>query len=233
MRNEIVFADTCLSDYGVYPTNAGVYTYPTKKYDRVSVPGRNGDLFFEQDAYENVVVRYPAVIAEDFADNINALISFLASSSGYQRIENTFEPEIYRVGCYLEQSNPKYPKDAKIGTFELQFNCKPQKYLKSGEIPIELSTGTTAIYNPTNYKAKPLMRVVGTGTINVGGSTITVTRNSTYIDIDCELLEAYTGSTNQNANVSIPDDFGLSAGDNNVIITGITSVTLYPRWWTV
>jgi phage-related protein len=52
--------------------------------------------------------------------------------------------------------------------------------------------------------------------------------------IDLETMSAYNGSTNMNDKVSIEDGTVLASGDNNISVSsGITSVTITPRWWTI
>jgi phage-related protein len=61
-----------------------------------------------------------------------------------------------------------------------------------------------------------------------------VANNQTYIDIDCETMEAYCGSTNMNANITLTSGKfpELASGSNAVAIgSGITQVTITPRWW--
>ena len=80
------------------------------------------------------------------------------------------------------------------------------------------------------------MRIYGTGTVRIGDNIITITGSDTYIDIDCELMEAYKGGTNKNQFVSFSqNDFPvLKPGNNNIVLGGsVTSVEITPRWWTI
>lgn len=121
------------------------------------------------------------------------------------------------------------------GKFTLEFDCKPQRFLKSGEEPIELTTGG-AILNRTEFPSKPMLRVYGSaaGTVGIGGQTITISTINAYVDIDCEIMDAYKGSTNCNGNVSFTDDIVLAPGETTISMTGgITKVEITPRWYII
>ena len=111
----------------------------------------------------------------------------------------------------------------------------PQLYLKSGEW-MQVFHQPDAVYNPTAYHAKPLLRIYGTGKITVGNGEMTITENDSYIDIDCEMQDAYRGTQNLNGDISLASgDFPvLKAGKNNVTLgSGITKVIITPRWWLI
>ena len=119
----------------------------------------------------------------------------------------------------------------RYGEVDLTFNCQPQRWLTSGEVMSEVATGAT-LTNPTGFNARPLLRVYGTGTLNIGNQVITVTTaGNEYIDIDCEIMEAFEGSISRNSNVTLPDEVYITAGDTTITFTGLTKVEIKPRWW--
>lgn len=92
--------------------------------------------------------------------------------------------------------------------------------------------------NPSPFDSQPLIRVYGTGAVEINGITITASSVGTsYTDIDCELMDCYEGSTNRNAYVSFSTyDFPVlvpGVTDVNVIDNTITAVEIKPRWWVV
>lgn len=230
------FAGRLSTEFGAYVTDAGVQDSPKKRYEQIKVKGRNGDLMIDLDSYDNLTLEYPAVIPEDFDVNFAALRSFLLSQNGYQRIEDEFHPNEYRLGMFTDAVKPKLPSlKWQYGTFTLKFNCKPQRYLKSGEMEIEF-TADGDMYNETQFTAKPLVRVYGTGIFGIGNQIVQITEADEYTDIDCEAMECYKGTTNCNNKVNLlsgkfPE---LYSGQNGVVLgTGITKIVLTPRWWTL
>jgi hypothetical protein len=108
-----------------------------------------------------------------------------------------------------------------------------------GEITVEY--GIHPYYNPTQFDAKPLIKVTGTGTLGIGKYILTITGTASQtLYIDCETMEIYTleGTVPMGASslVSInKNDFPvLEPGTNNISVgSGITAVTITPRWWRI
>jgi hypothetical protein len=108
-----------------------------------------------------------------------------------------------------------------------------------GEITVEY--GVHPYYNPTPFDAKPLIKVTGRGTLGIGEYILTITGTASQtLYIDCETMEIYTieGTvpTGASSLVSInKNDFPvLEPGTNNISVgSGITAVTITPRWWRI
>ena len=221
-------------DYGVLLTDADIYGKPERDIQSVSVAGRNGDLLLDNNRYKNVKVSYPCIILDNFDRNYSEIIDRLSQlSDKYVRIEDSFNPDIFIMARYTGATSPKkverYGKD---GIFNLTFDRKPQKYLKSGEYYDIINSGTT-LYNQYFTEAKPLIRAYGTGTFTIGGVSIQITTANEYTDIDCEIMEAYKGSTNCNGNIVLTNGVfpSLKTGANVITYTGITRLDIKPRWW--
>lgn len=164
-------------DYGVHINGEGVYNAPERDVEMIAIPGRNGEYALDHGRFNNIEVAYPAGIGEmsqaDFADKISAFRNALASRKGYCRLEDGYHPDEFRMGVYksgLEASPVVYNR---AGQFDLVFNCKPQRFLKSGEQATEFTQDGT-ITNPTLFESKPLLELYGYGTLNVNGSEITL-----------------------------------------------------------
>lgn len=235
MRHILTFAGKDMADFGVHISGEGTWKKPAADYERVSVPGRNGDLLFSNKRFNNVEIRYACGIVKDFDTNFTSLSEFLLSHTGYQRLEDSYHPDYYRVASFGGELSPDMTRLNREGQFELTFEAKPQMYLKKGERKMVL-TEETQIYNPTLFDAKPLLRVYGTGRVTIGGVTVNIKTASEYTDIDCELEDAYKddSSVNCNGNIELSgDDFpALSPGWTKVALSGmVTKVELTPRWW--
>lgn len=220
------------AEYGVYISGEATYNTPDRIVETVQVAGRNGELIVDDVNYSNIEVKYPCFIREDLKDRLDNFIGMLGSMRGYQRLEDTYHPEYYRLGHYEKGLSVKTTPLNRGGSFDLEFNCMPQKFLKEGEKKITL-TANGVIKNSTKFSSKPLLRVYGTGTLTIQGQIITISSADGYTDIDCELMEAYKGSVNCNANVSLPDNIFLFGGNNTISLSGVTQVDITPRWWTL
>lgn len=233
-RNYINFDNTDLRNYGLYISGSNVFNAPERAYDVITIPGRNGALLGSERRLENIEVRYPAFIYSDLKNNIAGLRSFLLSRVGYKRLIDTYHPSEYRLGYYAGGLEAEMTAKLDAGQFDLTFNCKPQRFLLSGDTPVTLNASGT-VTNPTLFDAQPLIRVYGTGSITVNGVTITISEADGYTDIDCELMEAYKGNVLKNYAISLDStDFPvLSSGSNTITLNGVTSATITPRWWTI
>lgn len=160
--------------YGVYITGEAVYNAPARDVEMIKIPGRNGEFALDNGRFENIEVTYPAGIFADNETNFAAAISdfrnFLASRSGYCRLEDDYNPNEYRMAVYKSGLNVD-PAKLEAGEFDITFDCKPQRWLVSGETAEAYSNNDT-ITNPTLFDAEPLLAIKGYGTIGFNGYEI-------------------------------------------------------------
>lgn len=234
LRNDyILFGDIDTRTYQVGIFGDQLASPPERDRESVEVPGKNGDVVFDNGRYKNITVSYKAYIIDKYNSNIRGLRNALLSKTSYQRLEDTVNPDEYRMALALPFDVTEHGV-LRAGEFTMQFNCKPQRYLKSGEIPIEI-TSATSIFNEYEQTALPLIRAYGTGSFSIGGVAIQITSASGYTDIDCETMEAYkdTMATNCNGNIVLTNGAfpSLKIGANAVSLSGITKLIITPRWW--
>ncbi len=138
-RNNLIFGGVDTADYGVWITGEGTFAAPERDVEVVSVPGRNGDLIVDNGRWKNIKVTYPAFIPNAFDDLIGPFRSAICKKRGYQRLEDTYHPDEFRMAAFSSGLTPKISGSFnRTGDFDITFNCKPQRFLKSGEDPIQL-----------------------------------------------------------------------------------------------
>lgn len=233
MIGSIIVNGKSCTDYGVYLTDAGIYGMPERDSTTVQVNGRSGDLVIDNGRYKNKQTKFPCAILTEFQENYLDFIGYLLNQVGYARIETSFFPNEYIMGRYIGEVEPKITKDAESGKFEIFFDRKPQRYIKTGETPVNF-TSNGSITNAYTGKALPVVRIYGTGTVTIGDVSITVNEVDTYVDIDSETQDAYKGTTNCNGNITLNTDkfFELKPGANNIVLgSGISRIEIKPRWW--
>ena len=222
-------------DFGIYVQETPKLTRAARKMQVVDVEGRNGAIVFPQKAWNNVARSYAVFSGEktwDAERNFDAIIEWL-SAEGYCRLEDDFEPDVFRM-AYFAGSVDITNLFGETGQTTLDFNCKPQKFLKSGEKAISFSSGGGTLRNPTGFEAKPLITVYGSGsgTISIGGTSVSISSIGTSVTLDCENMDAYKGSTNRNNTITASTFPVLKPGDNAVTLTGgATSAVITPRFW--
>lgn len=222
-------------DFQVNISGEDTWRKPAPIMDRVTVPGRNGEVVSFTGAYENVTVPYHCGIVRGFDDRYTAFVNFLLSSPGYRRLEDSYHSEYFRLASINSLGDPSLTRLNRSGEFDIEFTCKPQTFLKVGEKKLVFTEAGT-LYNPTLYSAKPLIRVYGTGELSVGSEFVTIMAADEYTDLDCELEDAYkdNSANNCNGNIRLSGDHFpvIPAGRHGVAFSGgITRVEIIPRWW--
>ena len=231
----IIFNNKSSADCRIQVAHPPGYAYPERDYTITHIPGRNGDIIQDNGCYKNVERTYEVsfdVPNEDFATYANAVSAWLHSTTGYARLEDSYEPNYYRMATYQE-SNIFENLYNKAGTATIVFECKPQRFLKTGDNTITVQNSLT-IMNPTGFEAYPLFKVTGTsGVLTVNGNSITFSSIDNFVMLDCELQDAYKENINKNSTISGTFPV-LKPGSNTIRWTGgISSVTMKPRWWTI
>lgn len=178
IENSITFGGVNSADYGIYISGEGVFNAPKRDVEMITIPGRNGEFALDQGRFENITVTYPAFNFEPndydtFAQNLSDFRNAICSQKGYQRLTDTFHPDEYRMAAYIGGLEIKPIKYNTASQFSIVFECKPQRFLTSGETAVTVTSGDT-ITNPTLFESSPMLEVTGYGTINIGDQPITV-----------------------------------------------------------
>ena len=192
MRKKLVIAGKDLSEFGVVINGDGAYNSAERDLEIISVEGRNGDLIVDKGRYRNVTVPYPISIARNFRDNAAGLRAFLGGLRGYQRIEDSYHPNHFRMGYFTGPVDYAVGHLCRYGEATLKFICKPQRFLISGEM-VHIFRAPSKLYNATCEIAKPLITIYGygTGTLTVGSITVDILALEDHVTLDCESMNAY------------------------------------------
>jgi phage-related protein len=175
MRHSIIFGGVDSADYGIYIGGEGVFNAPQRDVEMIEIPGRNGAFALDRGRFKNIEVTYTAINHEPdlatFSANLEAFRNALASQKGYQRLEDTFHPDEYRMAAFVNGLEIEPIEYNTAAEFEVTFDCKPQRFLTSGETEVTVSSGDT-LTNPTLFESSPLLEVEGYGTISFNGYEI-------------------------------------------------------------
>ena len=234
MRNYFVFDGKSSAEYDAWIASSNAFDGAEHDEEVIEIPGRNGALVFSNGRWKNFVAAVDCYISHDMRTNVDGLRAFLSSKYGYCRYEEAIKPDEYRMARFVGPFTVS-ASDRVGAAFDLSFDCKPQRFLKSGEIPA-IYTASGRIYNPTLYPARPLVRCYGSsGTVTVNGTPVRVTGCTAYCDIDCDLMEVYEGTNSRNGTTTLSNGIFpvLDPGENNISFSGWSRVEVTPRWWTI
>lgn len=227
---------------GIFVEAAPFYKKPKRKVDIYSVPGRSGDIIRPQNAWENVEQSYE-IFAGDGSQHavpgaFSSVAEWLYGPTGYQRLEDDFDPDHFRLAHFVGPFDIENIM-TRVGRATISFDCKPQRFLISGETEITMIIPED-IVNPTTFAARPLLLVSGgglEGTVTVNGTVFTISDTTVPVYIDCETMNCYDGNgNNKNAIVSSStSEFAtLAPGSNAIGFSGaISTVKITPRWWEI
>lgn len=168
-------------DNGVYISGNAVFNAPERDVEMVVIPGRNGEFIRDNGRFNNIDVTYPCGMFGDddyaFRTKLRQFRNMLAGQTGYQRLVDTYHPDEYRLGVFKDAVEVEPAALNTAGQFEVVFNCKPQRFLMSGDSAIEVEDGDS-IDNPTPFDAQPMIMTKGYGTLTVNGHEIEITNET-------------------------------------------------------
>lgn len=225
--NHLMFGSVDSADYGIYISGPAAYNAPKRAYELVAVPGRNGEIMVDQGHWENIAVTYDcgtfAKSRAEFSRTVANFRNAIASQVGYQRLTDTYNPDEYRMGLYAEGIEVETVNMNTAGQFSVTFNCKPQRWLTSGEAAISVASGST-LMNPTLYPASPLLVTVGPGVIDIAGQELEIFS----VPIGHVTLADPTGYQSNVLTRTITfDSTLLNTGDPISVVSG---ATLFAEW---
>lgn len=235
---EIIYNGRSSKEIGLEVETFPEYQTPKRSYELIHIPGRNGDLLIDNGCWENSVRSYSVSIGSydrSYYEMMNKVSEWLHSTISYARLEDSYEPEYYRLAVYLGEFSITNIFD-QGGKATIEFNCKPQRFLKIGDRSIDI-TSRTSINNPTDFESLPIIHVYGTGsgTLVVGDCSVSISEIGSQIIIDSEIQDAYLNTVNKNSMVKLPNGFPkLGVGETSIGFSGgITKVEVIPKWYTL
>lgn len=237
MHNEYFLLDGLSSlENGIRLQKPISFTGAVPSIEKQHITGRSGDVLIYDTSYHNVTGTAScfALSMDNVANVVAHASGFLLGTRGYRRLETSNEPDYFRLACVA--NGPRLEdRIRRLAPFEIEFDCKPQKWLKTGEQVTKL-TAPGSIFNPTPYDALPLITVRGTGECSVAVNTrkVKFTSLDDEITIDCETGEAYHITTDDPRDaVTVGYIFpALFPGENAVSWDGgVTSVEIVPRFY--
>ena len=164
--NEITYNGKNLSDFGVYYDSHSAFGSPERDVELVEVAGKDGALIIDNDRFKNIDLTFPCYINTNFLAQYRNALAYLQSCKGYNRLEYTQEPNHFRMASFNMGSQPTPNQFHKSGQFPVVFNCKPQRFLKSGETPVssqsqdeEYEGNPSVINNPSGLSTVKSLEV--------------------------------------------------------------------------
>ena len=243
----IIFNGKSSTDYGIVIEKRPPQNHGAKRGEAYTIAGRNGTFFREDGTYDNYIQPYEVAIRQGLTRRADLraadVAGWLLGSSGFCRLEDGFEPEFYRMARYAGPLNIEQVLNA-WGRCTLEFDCLPERWLRSGEEAIVGTDAAPTLFNPTPFKAKPVIKLYGSASLlsvtvnNVHYVDVPGAGSSGPVTIDCETgtIEDATGLSLMGSCIfygdynELPE---LAPGENTLTFANASSYEIVPRWWTL
>jgi len=121
------FAGRCTNAIpGLSIERKGIFGVPERDVERIHVPGRDGDVLFDQGSYKNVTLSYDVAVV-DYTAKEMLFNQILLGRRGYQLLRDSWGPW-ERMAVFYSAVNPKEALSNRLMRFQVPFDCKPQRY---------------------------------------------------------------------------------------------------------
>lgn len=207
------------------------------RIERISVPGRNGDLIYFDGSYENRPAEAScfALKAKNVMQNVTRINNWLLGNFGYKELVIPEDRDHFFLAT-VENGAEINTKLAMLAPFEIEFSCKPQRFLNFGKEMITIQDLDGIVTNPTQFPAKPLIHFyTSADSFEVFFGDETISSDSIGVSdfwFDCETQNAYRTPQTLNSKIKTSGEIVLRPGANTIgVIDGISKIEIVPRWW--
>lgn len=144
---KIEFNGKSTEDLELIVQTAPTYTFPERDMSSVHVPGRNGDLYIDNGSFKNVDRTYSLAKVfrrneQHYPTNAEQILAWLHSAKGkYAILKDSYDSNVYRKAMFHGSGQFTNILDQAL-TFTVTFKCKPQRYLISGDDPVDIELTT-------------------------------------------------------------------------------------------
>lgn len=205
----IYFNGISSKDVGIEVETYPRYEIPEKNVTTYEIPGRNGNIVVDNGTFKNAITSYDvSFLTEDgeYNSQIHKIAAWLYSPSGYAILEDSYDIEHYRM-ARISSSTDFENLFNKAGKATLEFDCKPQRFLKNGDKSRTIKTEANAIistklHNPTLFNSNPIIKIY----------------NQSKTDTNKRISYFKIGDTKINFNNLIQDATKLSYDLINIVI---------------
>lgn len=203
----------------------------------LTIPGKNGALHYYDGAFGNREIRANCfILSQRLNEDYSEINSWLLGENGYFRF-SVSEDEKHFMLARAVNGVELNPRAGILNPFTLSFDAKPQRFLAVGENE-QYVTEALEIYNPTGFAALPIVKISGSGNIQLTFTNgtketmLAVSSLDSQIVFDSETRSAYNGNLSLNNFVDAASCPILYSGKTEIAIEGnVTAIKIIPRWW--
>ena len=225
MINYFIFNDINSIDENIIIRKMPVLQKAMKRIEKISIPGQNGSMYIDEDAYETKLIQIECSIIED--TDISRINKWLNGSG--KLILSSYPNRFFKANIVNSIDFTSIVN--KIHEFPLEIELHPISYGLE-EKTINITKETEITITESTYSIKPYIKVFGSGkiTLTVNNKNIILNNVDKYIELDCDLEEAYKDTINCNNKIYCDEFPELNPGENHVSWIGnVSSVQINYR----
>lgn len=231
----LTFNGKCTNEFGIVIQEPPVYDFPEKDYEIQHVPGRTGDIVVDLGSYKNTQRTYNLVniftnegtaifpwksgttpLASDFITRAKAMVKWFIDAKGYCRLEDDYEPDVYRKAMYYAGGSFANLYDQ--GTaIQATFECKPQRFYKVGSEPNTYESGEVFIIDSThkNEYSYPFIKFNSSTSFNTNVDITFKSVTSATVD---RYTFSFTNLPNNTTEINIDWENKIVYNNDNVVL---------------
>lgn len=218
------------TDFGILISKRPNLPSPERRVSYVPIPGRNSNIKFDEETYEDITITVECSIVGDVYQKISEIRAWLIGAGESELIFSFLNDKKYVAQVV---NSIDFEIVLKISsTFVIIFNCQPFKY-EVVNTPITILTNDEVIVNPGSIYSEPIVSVFGEGAITlwIENQKVELKNINTKIILDSVIIDAYDDNL-MNLNHRVTGDFiKLRVGNNLIRWTGdVRKVMIVPNW---
>lgn len=226
MSFDVEFKDRLAETLKILPVKRPNIPAPERRYDTITIPGRDGDFHIDKKTYEpiDIQIEFNFMAEPDEWQGSYRVAKKWLTGGGELKFSD--DKDFFYAVKYVNVSDSERTS-LRIGRFTATFHCMPFMYERKGKEKI----GPGTIYNP-GYISHPIYYITGDGncTITVNGRSFTANvGQSMTIDSDLEISYRETDTLNSSVSGDY-EDIWLQEGENTVTITTGFTLEIVPNW---
>lgn len=227
---DIIIDNTYATKYDLYVINRINIPVSIKNVKTISVLGRNGVLTREYGYLDRTITVDFNFKIKDREDNMSKIIRNITSwLINAKKITFSDDKEVYYKVKLVSVSDIERNLRV-LGKFSVTFTIEPFAYYAPYSKLV--LTNSTKIFNVGTFESEPLIKIFGTGTVNlnINNKTVTLKDVDGYIEIDSEIKETHKNFVSMN-NKKVGEYPVFNVGENTISWTGnVTKIEIEPRW---
>lgn len=210
-------------DYGIVIQEKPPMPVPERNADEIEVPGRDGTLIIDYETYKSITFSLVCSLTEDNLDDVKAWLT------GFSDLIFSWQPDRYYKAENINRIDIAQATE-NYGEFPILFKAQPFANSLANDVITIAAPGT--ISNPGTAESEPIIKVYGTGNIDltINTATMHLTNVADYVTIDSVLQDAYKDTVLKNSDM-LGEFPVLAPGDNAISWTGtVTKIEITPNW---